>query len=168
MISSKMNDLLNGQITKEYYSSYLYRQMSAWMSVHGLSVLEAWFQAQAQEEHEHALKFIDYVLKAGGQLRLGAIDAPPHAFESALQIAEKTLEHEQLVTRSIHALAAQADEDKDYSTRSYLQWYIDEQVEEEATVGELVQLARMAGDQLLLLEHRVERLVEKRAQAASA
>ena len=162
MISEKMNDLLNEQITKEFYSSYLYRQMSGWFAQRGLSVLEAWFKDQAQEEEEHALRLIDYVLKAGGDLRLGAIEAPPHEFDSALQIVEQTLQHGQNVTRSIHALAAQADIDKDYPTRSYLQWYIDEQVEEEATVGELVQLAKMAGDQLLMLEHRVEKLVEKR------
>ncbi|HJK89682.1 MAG TPA: ferritin, partial [Polyangiaceae bacterium LLY-WYZ-15_(1-7)] len=126
-----MNEKLNAQITREFYSSYLYRQMASCLDQMGLSVLEQFFLDQADEERMHAVKLIDYVQKAGGKLALGAIEAPPAEYESVLAICEATLAHERQVTKHIHALVAQAEEDKDYSTRSYLQWYIDEQVEEE-------------------------------------
>ena len=126
-----MNEKLNAQITREFYSSYLYRQMASCLDQMGLSVLEQFFLDQADEERMHAVKLIDYVQKAGGKLALGAIEAPPAEYESVLAICEATLAHERQVTKHIHALVAQAEEDKDYSTRSYLQWYIDEQVEAE-------------------------------------
>jgi ferritin len=168
MLSKQMNDKLNTQITWEFASSYLYRQMGSWLNGRGLTVLEGWFLRQAGEELLHAMKLIDYVQKAGGNLRLGAIEAPQASYESPVALLEKTLEHERGVTARIHALAAQADADKDYSTRSYLQWYIDEQVEEESSVQDLVNLARMAGDQWLLFEDRVDKIVAARDAAAAA
>lgn len=167
MLSKDMNAKLNAQITHEFYSSYLYRQMAAWFGENSLGVLQDYFLRQADEEQMHANKLIDYVMKAGGHLKLGAIEAPPDRYESPLQIMQRTLEHEQGVTKKIHDLVAQAEADKDYSTRSYLQWYIDEQVEEEATFSELSDLTRMAGDNLLMLEDRVEKLVAKRGAAGA-
>jgi len=158
MLSTSMNEKLNAQITREFYSSYLYRQIASCLDGMGLAVLEQFFVDQADEEREHAVKLIDYVQKAGGKLSLGPIPAPPSEYSSVLEIAEATLAHEQEVTGHIHALVAQSEEDKDYSTRSYLQWYIDEQVEEEASFNDLVQLAKLAGDNLLALEDRVEKI----------
>ncbi len=168
MLSKDMNAKLNAQITHEFYSSYLYRQMGAWFAESNLSVLEEYFVTHAAEEEMHATKLIDYVLKAGGHLKLGVIEAPPDHYESPLDVVTRTLDHERGVTKKIHDLVAQAEADKDYSTRSYLQWYIDEQVEEEATFAELVAVTRMAGDHLLMLEERVEKLVAKKAAAAAA
>ena len=165
MLSASMNEKLNAQITREFYSSYLYRQMASCLDQMGLSVLEQFFLDQADEERMHSVKLIDYVQKAGGKLALGAIEAPPAEYESVLAICEATLAHERQVTKHIHALVAQAEEDKDYSTRSYLQWYIDEQVEEEASFADLVQLAKLAGSDLLALEDRVEKILAKRAPA---
>lgn len=162
MLSKSMNEKLNAQITREFYSSYLYRQMASCLDQMGLSVLEQFFLDQADEERSHAVKLIDYVQKAGGRLELGAIPAPPVEYPSVLALVEATLVHEREVTGHIHALMAQAEEDKDYSTRSYLQWYIDEQVEEEASFASLVQLAKLAGDNLLALEDRVEKIVAAR------
>lgn len=166
MLSKNMNGKLNDQITHEFYSSYLYRQMGAWFGEHSLSVLEGFFVKHADEERAHAIKLIAYVQKAGGHLKLGAIAAPPDHFESPLDIVSQTLEHERGVTKRIHDLVAQAEADKDYSTRSYLQWYIDEQVEEEATFAELAALTRMAGENWLILEDRVEKMQAKAATAA--
>ena len=160
-----MNEKLNAQITREFYSSYLYRQMASCLDRMGLAVLEQHFIDQADEELAHAVKLIDYVQKAAGVLELGAIPAPPTSFETVVAIAQATLDHEREVTGHIHALVAQAEEDKDYSTRSYLQWYIDEQVEEEASFADLLQLAKLAGDNLLVLEDRVEKLRQARAAA---
>ena len=168
MLSHSMNDKLNAQITREFYSSYLYRQMASCLSGMGLSVLEQFFITQADEEREHAVKLIGYVQKAGGRLALGSVEAPPSEFPSVLAIAEATLAHEREITGHIHALVAQAEEDKDYSTRSYLQWYIDEQVEEEASFADLLQLTQLAGDNLLALEDRVEKILARNAAKAPA
>jgi ferritin len=166
MLSSSMNQKLNAQITREFYSSYLYRQIASCLDSMGLTVLEQLFLVQADEERLHAVKLIDYVQKAGGRLELGAVAAPPTEYASVLAIAEATLAHEREVTGHIHALVAQAEADKDYSTRSYLQWYLDEQVEEEASFADLVQLTRLAGDNLLALEDRVEKLLLSNAAKA--
>ncbi len=166
MLSKSMNEKLNAQITFEFASSYLYRQMASCFNRLGLTILEKRFLMQADEEQMHAVKLVNYVQKAEGELRLGLIEAPRNTYASALEILEITLEHERRVTRLIHELVAQAELDKDYSTRSYLQWYIDEQVEEEASFVELAQLARMAGSNLLALEDRVEKLMAAAAQAA--
>lgn len=168
MLSKGMNERLNGQITWEFYSSYLYRQMASWFDSNGLKVLEDRFLTQAGEEQMHAVKLIDYLQKAGGSLELGEIQAPPHKFKSVVDVLERTYEHELGVTKRIHDLVAQAEKDKDYSTRSYLQWYIDEQVEEEASFQELLQLAKLAGDNLLLLEDRVEKVMAAAAKKAAA
>lgn len=168
MLSKSMNEKLNGQITYEFYSSYLYRQMASCLNKIGLTILEKRYLMQADEEQAHAIKLIAYVQKADGSLRLGTIDAPDHKFKSAIDVIERTLEHERKVTKRIHELVAQAEEDKDYSTRSYLQWYIDEQVEEEASFAELAQLARMAGENLLAFEERVEKLMAMQAAAKKA
>jgi len=165
VLSNEMIEKLNEQITHEFYSSYLYRQMAAWFAEQNLTVLQEYFTTHAAEEEMHATKLIDYVLKAGGHVKLGAIAAPSDTFSSPLDVMTKTLEHERGVTRKIHELMAQAEKDRDYSTRSYLQWYIDEQVEEEATFGELLALTRMAGDHLLLLEERIEKRAAKRGVA---
>lgn len=168
MLSKSMSEKLSGQITFELYSSYLYRQMASCLNHMGLTILERRFLLQSDEERMHATKLIDYLQKAGGSLRLGTIDAPRHSYESATDVLDATLEHERRVTRRIHELVAQAEADKDYSTRSYLQWYIDEQVEEEANFVELAQLARMAGDNLLAFEDRVEKIMAAQAKAAAA
>lgn len=157
MLSPGMTEKLNAQITHEYYSGYLYRQMAARLGELGLTVLRNRFALQADEEHVHASKLVDYLQKAGGSLRLGRIEAPPHDYEDALTILRATIAHEREVTRRIHDLVAQAEADKDYSTRSYLTWYIDEQVEEEASFVELLQWAELANGNWLALEERLER-----------
>ncbi len=169
MLSKSMNEKLNAQITWEFYSSYMYRQMASWFDANGLKILAQRFLVQANEEQLHAVKLIDYVQKAGGKLLLGEIPAPPHTYKNVVDVLQKTYEHELGVTKRIHDLMAQAEEDKDYSTRSYLQWYVDEQIEEEASFQDLLQLARLAGDNnLLQLEERVEKLMAAAAKPAAA
>lgn len=168
MLSKKMTDLLNEQITHEFYSSLLYLQMGAWFGEQSLSVLQQYFNHHAQEEHMHATKLVSYVLDAGAHVQIGAMPAMPHDYSSALDVTEKTLEHERFVTDKIHALMALAEQEKDYPTRGFLQWYVDEQVEELAIFSELVAVTRMAGNNLLGLEHRVEQLLAKKMAEGSA
>lgn len=147
MISNKMLQTINEQITKEFYSAYLYLSMAAYFEEQSLQGCAKWMRVQAQEESCHALIFFSYVAEQGARAVLGTIDAPKADFTSVLDIFEKTLAHEQTVTASIHRLMDLAVEERDYATRKLLDWFVEEQVEEEANAGALVaQLKRVKDD----------------------
>lgn len=146
MISPKMQKQINEQINAELYSSYLYLQMAAHFSSVSLKGFANWMTVQAQEEDAHAKKFFGFLLDRGGQVVLQAIDAPPNKWSSPLAVFEAVYKHECHVTARIHKLADLAAELKDHATMSMLQWFINEQVEEEANAEELVQRVKMIGD----------------------
>jgi ferritin len=146
MLSKKMEKAINEQIKNELYSSYLYLAMSAHCESENLAGFATWLKFQAQEELEHALKFYAYVNERGGRVELHAIDKPPMEFASPLAIFEEVLAHEQKVTAMINALYELALEEKDYPSQIMLQWFIDEQVEEEASAGEILEMLKMIGD----------------------
>ena len=117
-----------------------------------------WMRQQAEEERTHAMKFFDFVLDRGNQVELRSVPAPSADYTSPLSVFEASLAHEQKVTRSIHDLYAKATDNKDYESLPLLHWFIDEQVEEEATVSELIEQIAMAGDNgaaLLLLDREL-------------
>jgi len=146
MITKKMEEALNGQINKEFYSAYLYLAMSAYCNQLGLLGAEHWFRMQYDEEVAHMTKIFDYVMQHGGNTRLMQIDEPPHEFGTILEVFEASLAHEQFVTMSINELLDVAVDEKDHATQVFLQWFITEQVEEEANVDEIVQRLKLAGD----------------------
>lgn len=146
MLGEKMQQALNGQINAEMYSSYLYLAMSAYFESVGLGGFSRWMQLQAQEELMHAMKLYHYVNERGGRVILTAIDAPPAEWDSALAVFEATYQHEQKVTGLIHGLVDLAIKEKDHATNSFLQWFVTEQVEEEATASEVVNKLRLMGD----------------------
>lgn len=152
MISATMNAKLNEQIDNEFSASQAYLAMACTLDGMALKGLAGMFRKQAEEERGHALKILGYVLEAGGTVTLGALAAPTSQFASVVAIAEAALAHEQKVTRQIHDLVALADKEADYASRSFLGWFVDEQVEEIATATHFVQLARMSGPNLLQLE----------------
>lgn len=155
MLSKTMQDALNEQINKEYFSAYLYLSMSAYFESVNLPGSAKWMRAQYDEERAHALKLFDYVNDRGGRVTLKAIDAPQVEFKSPLAVWEMVLEHEQKVSASIHKLYEVALAEKDYATQSMLKWFIDEQVEEEKNATLMVERFRQAGDHpstLLLLD----------------
>jgi ferritin len=155
MLSQTMQDALNEQINKEYFSAYLYLSMSAYFESVNLPGSAKWMRAQHGEEQAHALKFFDYVNDRGGRVTLKAIDAPQVAFKSPVATWEMVLEHEKKVTASIHKLYEIALAEKDYATQSMLKWFIDEQVEEEKNATQMVERFKQAGDHpstLLLLD----------------
>lgn len=131
MISERIEGLLNDQVNKELFSSYLYLSMEAYFESLNLPGFAHWFRVQAQEERDHALLIFEYINRVGGRVKLASIDAPQFDFASILEVFEKTLEHEQFVTSSIYNIVEAAKEEKDYKTDSFLKWFIDEQVEEE-------------------------------------
>ncbi|MEE4195887.1 MAG: ferritin [Anaerolineae bacterium] len=155
MISEKMVKAINTQIKNELFSGYLYLSMAAWFEDQNLPGMAQWMYAQAHEEQEHALKFFHYLVERGARVELEAIDKPEIEFASALEVFEKSLAHEKLVTSMINHLYALAVEEKDYPTQVLLQWYIEEQVEEEDNVGSAVEMLKMADNkswQLLMLD----------------
>ncbi|MBN1257331.1 MAG: ferritin [Planctomycetes bacterium] len=158
MLSDKITKQLNEQITKELYSSYLYLQMAAWLDSQTLPGFASWMKIQAQEEIAHAMIFYNYVNERGGVVDLGAIGKPPQDYKSPLQVFEKTLAHEQTVTASINALMKLAISEDDYATKNRLEWFIEEQVEEEANPTEIINKLKIVGDRgdgILLLDQQL-------------
>ena len=146
MISEKMVNAINEQINKELYSAYLYMSMQAWFADESLDGMANWMDAQAQEEHFHAMKFFNFLVERGARVILKTIDCPQVDFDSPLQIFEMALEHERFVTASINELMDLAIKENDHATRSFLQWFIDEQVEEEASVDTVVSMLKRVGE----------------------
>jgi ferritin len=138
MISEKMSKALNEQINKEMYSGYLYMAMSAWCNDQGLEGFAHWFMVQYHEEMFHAMKIYEYLFDQGSKPVLLAIDKPRETWDSPMDVLKATLEHEKKVTASIHSLVALAEEEKDYASRIFLQWYVSEQVEEEKNASDMI------------------------------
>lgn len=143
MIGKKMQQAISDQITAEFYSSYLYLAMSAWCETQNLKGFAGWMRMQSEEEKEHAFKLFDYLVNRGGSVMLGALEAPPGDFDSVQDVFEKTLAHEKEVTASIHKLNEMAMQEKDYATSTHLQWFITEQVEEEASAEDILNQIKM-------------------------
>jgi ferritin len=143
MISDKMEQAINDQINAELYSAYLYYAMSAYFEEKNLAGFANWMRIQALEEQTHAHKFYNYLNERGGRVKLDAIKAPEMSWESPLKVFEAAYEHECYVSDRINKLVALAQEEKDYATNNFLQWYVEEQVEEEASADEIVQKLKM-------------------------
>ena len=145
MISPTIQNAINDQIKHEFFSSYLYLSMSAYFETLSLPGFASWMRVQSQEEHEHAMKFFDFLNDRGGSVELQALDQPVGEFQSPLDVFEQALEHERKVTALIHRLYELALKENDYATQTLLQWFITEQVEEEKTAREIVAKFRMVG-----------------------
>lgn len=144
MMSKKMEKALNEQINAEAYSAYLYLAMAAYFEAENLPGLASWMRIQTQEETAHALKFFDFVNERRGRVVLKAIDQPQKEWKSPLAAFEAAFAHEQLVTGRINDLVNLAVEEKDHATGAFLQWFVNEQVEEETSVDRIVQMLKMA------------------------
>ena len=159
MLSKKMTTALNDQINKEMYSAYLYLAMSAYSDSIGLKGFANWFMVQYHEEMEHAMKIYKYIQDQGELVKLKAIAEPPSKFESAMDMFQKTLEHEKKVTQSINNLMDIAIEMKDHATQIFLQWFVTEQIEEEANDNEIIDKLKMVGQQgngLFMIDKELE------------
>jgi len=143
MLSENMLAAISDQATKEFYSAYLYLQMAAWFENQTLPGCANWMKVQAQEELSHGMIFFNYVAERGGMMELGAMEDPPADYASPIDIFEKALAHEEMVTSRINHLMDMAIEEKDYATKARLDWFITEQVEEEANASELVGKLRL-------------------------
>ncbi len=146
MLSKNLAGEMNTQIKLELYSGYLYLSMAAYFEAMNLSGFAHWMKKQALEEQEHAMKFYDYLNDRGDRVLLQAIEQPPAEFDSPLAIFEQSLEHEKSVTARINLLYSIAVKDNDYASQSFLNWFVDEQVEEEKNVSEIVEWLKMSGN----------------------
>ena len=146
MLTDKMQKALNGQMNAELYSSYLYLSMNAYFKSVNLDGFANWMYYQAQEELEHAMKFYDFICQRGGRVQLALIEAPPSEWNSPLAVFEDTLAHEQKVTGLINDLVEIANEQRDHASQIFLQWFVSEQVEEEDSVGGVLEQLKLMGE----------------------
>ena len=146
MLSDRMEKALNGQVNAELYSSYLYLSMNAYFKSVNLDGFANWMYAQAQEELMHAMKLYDFINQRGGRALLAAIEAPPDQWDSPLAVFEDTLKHEKKVTGLINGLVDIAMEERDHATQIFLQWFVTEQIEEEESVGNVLEQLKLLGD----------------------
>ncbi len=143
MISKKMEDALNEQVNAELYSSYLYLSMESYFKSQNVNGFANWMRIQTQEEVMHATKIYDFINERGGRVILKTIEGPPTEWDSTLAVFKAVYEHEQKVTGLINDLVDLAIKEKDHATNSFLQWFVNEQVEEESTADEIVQQLKM-------------------------
>ncbi len=151
MLSDKMQAALNAQINAELMSSYLYLSMAAYFYDADFPGFANWMRAQEQEERVHAMKLYDYIVARNGRVSLRPLDGPKVNWQSPLDAFEDAYKHEQNVTGLIHNLVDLALSEGDHATNSFLNWFVDEQVEEEASVDAVVQDLRRAGDSQQIL-----------------
>jgi ferritin len=145
MLSPKIEEALNAQLNAETYSGYLYLAMAAYFENMNLTGFTQWMKCQAREEFFHASKFYKFIIERGGRVRLRAIDAPQVEWESPLAVFEATLVHERQVTSLIHNLVNLAKAETDHASDIFLQWFVTEQVEEEASADQVIQKLKLAG-----------------------
>lgn len=144
MISEKMEEALNEQVNAELYSAYLYLSMEAYFQSVNMRGFASWMRIQTQEELTHAMKIYDFLNQRDGRVILKSIAGPPTEWESPLGAFQAVSEHEQKVTGLINNLVNLANNEKDHATASFLQWFVNEQVEEESSANEVVQKLKMA------------------------
>jgi len=161
VLSDKMNDALNGQMKAELYSSYLYLSMSSYFHSTGMPGAASWMRVQAGEELVHSMKFFDYLALNGRAIML-PVEAPPSSWGSPLEVFQNVYDHERAVTALINGLVAIAGQENDPGTKNFLQWYVDEQVEEEESSGTVLQKAKAAGGDKVALQSLDKELGQRR------
>lgn len=157
MISDRLEEALNRQIGREFGASVQYVSLATYFDSETLVELARFFYRQAEEERDHAMRIVKFVVDAGGQVRIPAIDAPRHDIGSAGEGVSLALEAEQKVTRQIYELVDIAEEDHNHIAVRFLDWFVNEQFEEVATMEALLAVVRRAGDNLLLVEEYLAR-----------
>ena len=143
MLNNKLEQQINDQIQYEFFSAYLYLSMSVWFETKNLKGFANWMRIQFQEEQAHALHMLDYVNGRGATVKLQALQVPKHTWENIIDVFKDTLEHEQSVTKRINDLVSEASNEKDHASFNFLQWYVGEQVEEEANVSQILEQLKL-------------------------
>jgi ferritin len=155
MLHEKIEKAINKQINAEFASAYLYLSMATYLNDQNLAGFSNWMKAQYEEEKFHAMKMYDYVLERGGSVVLDTIEKPKHNWKNIIDVFKDTLKHEEGVTALINDLTSLAIDQRDHATVNFMQWFVDEQVEEEASVSELLaqlELVEGKGSGLFMLD----------------
>jgi ferritin len=152
MLSEKLAEALNGQVNRELYSSYLYLSMSAFFESLNLKGMASWMRVQAAEELVHAMKMYDYVIISGGRARMLAVEAPKFFWASPVEAFQHVWDHERVVTSLINNLTTVAIQEKDEVTKNFLQWYLDEQIEEEESSDKVLATVKSANEDLKAIQ----------------
>lgn len=158
MLSQKVQDALNAQVNAEMYSSYLYLAMAIHCDAINLTGFGRWMRLQSKEEMEHAMKILEYITERRGRPALKQINTPPASWDTPVAVFEDTMKHEEEVTGMINRLVELAVSEKDHATYNFLQWFVSEQVEEEARADAILQKARLVAGSpngLFMLDHQL-------------
>jgi len=145
MLKKKVEDICNRQVEREGYSSNLYMAMASWAETNGYGGVAAWLYSQAEEERLHMLKFFKYINERGGKSVMPAFKKPVAEFKNVAEVFNAVLKHEEFVTASINEIVALTLDEKDYNTHNFLQWFVMEQIEEEASVRAIIDKIRLVG-----------------------
>jgi ferritin len=145
MLNKKVEDICNRQVEREGYSSSLYLAMASWAETSGLSGVAGWMYNQSDEERGHMLRFIKYINERGGKAVMPALKKPQAEYKSVEDVFKEVLKHEEFITASINEIVALTLEEKDFNTQNFLQWFVMEQVEEEASVRIILDKLRLVG-----------------------
>lgn len=158
MISEKINNILNEQINKEFYSGYLYLSISAYLKELGLKGFASWLRIQSKEEVEHGLRIFDYIINCNSFVTLKQIHMPDFEFNGVLSVFRKIYEHEKSITSSIMTVAKLAEDECDRTTLNFVDWFIEEQVQEEENIKDIIKRLELFGEDkvaLLLIDREL-------------
>ena len=155
MLPKKVEDILNVQVDKEGYSSHLYLAMASWAENQGLGGIADWLYEQSEEERVHMLKLVKYINERDGQAKIIAVKEPPAEFGSVQEMFEKVLEHERYVTASINEIVQVCIDENDHTTHNWIQWFVTEQIEEEASVKAILDKLKLAGGHLYMFDRDI-------------
>ncbi|MGE5355179.1 MAG: ferritin [Deltaproteobacteria bacterium] len=171
MLKDKILNALNKQIEEEFYSSNLYLAMASWCDKEGLSSCAAFMYDHFEEEKMHMLKFMHYINEVGGHAIVPLINQPPKDFKSVMSLFKDAFEHEQFITSCISNLARLSTEENDFQTLNFLQWFITEQIEEEAVFQKILDKIKLIGDSpssLYYIEQEIEKITAAAQSSKSA
>ena len=145
MLNERIEKVLNEQVEKEGYSSILYLAMASWAEVNGFEGTAQWLYAQADEEKMHMLKIVSYINERGGKAIIPAFQKPPEDFGEVFSMFDEVLKHEQYITASINEIVGVCVEEKDFTTQNWIQWFVTEQIEEEASAQAIIDKLNLLG-----------------------
>jgi ferritin len=151
MLKQKIEDILNEQVEKEAYSSNLYLSMASWCEKSGFKGIAQWMYIQSGEERLHMLKFVAYINERGGHAIVPQLKQPPVEHGSIKEMFEAVLKHELFISDSINTIVGVSIDEKDFTTNNWIQWFVTEQIEEEASVSEILDKLNMGGDENMYL-----------------
>lgn len=158
MIKQKVLDALNKQLNDELYASYLYLAMSAHFENESLTGFASWMRKQSVEEYQHAMKIFDFIHQVDGKVELFKIDAPKTGWQSVQSVFQNVYDHEKSVTSSIYEIVELAQQQRDHATTTFLQWFVNEQVEEESSALKVLDRINLIGDNkngIIMLDHEL-------------